>query len=108
MLVVVGGDHIKLPIDDVLYFRAEAKCVLAFTSRRSFRFESSLDTLEREFPGKLWRVHRKYLVKGNAVTGLVKIDGSLFLDIHGATEPVPVSRREAPKVRELFAAEVHL
>ncbi len=105
MLIIVDGDYIRLPVDEVMYFFADAKCVYAVTGRRTLKFESSLDTLEREYPGRFWRVHRKYLVKASAVRGLVKIDGALFADIANATEPVPVSRREAPRIRELFRAE---
>lgn len=102
MYVIVGGDHIRLPVEKVLYFRADSKYVFAVTLNASFKFESSLDAIEREFPDQFWRVHRKYLVKGEVIEGLVKIDGTLFLDIVGGVEPVPVSRRETPKVRELF------
>ena len=102
MIVVVDSDHIVLPVEDVLYLRADAKYVFAVTARREFKFESSLDALEREFPEVFWRVHRKYLVKGSTVTGLIQIDGTLYLGVKGATEPVPVSRRETSRIRELF------
>ena len=102
MLMSVDGDRIKIAIADVLYFRAEAKYIFAVLKGRTLKFESSLAALESAFGSEMWRVHRKYLVRGSAVAGLIKIDGELFLDVEGAIEPIPVSRREASKVRELF------
>lgn len=106
MHIILDGDHLKLPIAEVLYFRAASKYVFAYMLGRSIKFESSLDQIEREFPGGFWRVHRKYLVNGKSIVGLVKIDGSLYADIPGAAEAIPISRREAPKIRALFRENV--
>jgi two-component system response regulator AlgR len=105
MLVLVDGNLIRLPIDEVLYFSAGEKYIFALTPTRTLKFESSLDALEREFPSVFLRVHRKFLVRRTSVNGLIKIDGSLFVDIAGASEPIPVSRREKPQVRKWFRSE---
>ncbi len=104
MHIIVGGDHLKLSVSEVLYFRADSKYVFAYMLGRNLKFESSLDQIEREFPEEFWRVHRKYLVNRKSIVGLVMIDGSLYADIHRVAEAIPVSRREAPKIRMLFRA----
>jgi len=105
MHIIVGGDHLILSASEVLYFKADSKYVFAYMPGRSLKFECSLDHIEREFPGGFWRVHRKYLVNRKSIVGLVMIDGSLYADIPGVAEAIPISRREAPKIRALFRAK---
>ncbi|MDR2709775.1 MAG: LytTR family DNA-binding domain-containing protein [Burkholderiales bacterium] len=80
-LPVVGRTRIELvPIDEVIYFKAELKYVTIKTREREFILEESLIKLEQEFAPDFVRIHRSYLVAKRAIKSLMRI----VADKHGA------------------------
>ena len=59
-----------VPIDDVVYLRAELKYVTIKTRTREFLTEESLTALEAEFGDRFVRIHRNALVAKSAVRAL--------------------------------------
>jgi two-component system response regulator AlgR len=63
--------------------------------------------LEREFAGRLVRIHRNCLVARAAVRGFERNPGDeeaqWLVVLEGIAERLPVSRRQWPAVRELIA-----
>lgn len=105
--VVERGNVLLVPIDEVLYLRAEQKYVTARTIAREYLLEESLTHLEAEFGQRFVRIHRNCLVAAAAVSGVVREsdpagDGEAHwaLTLKGVTERLPVSRRQWPQVKE--------
>jgi two-component system response regulator AlgR len=95
-----------VPIDDILYLKAELKYVTVRTAEREYLLEESLSHLEQEFAAAFVRVHRNCLVAKARIRGFEKAevqDGeqgwAVLLD--GCAEKLAVSRRQWPQVKEL-------
>jgi two-component system response regulator AlgR len=120
LLVPEGRQHLRsiergrvllIPIDDILYFKAEMKYVTARSTKGENLLEESLAHIEEEFGARFIRVHRNCLVARNAITGYARgadadadAEGELSWNIllNGIDERVPVSRRQWPHVKELL------
>jgi two-component system response regulator AlgR len=111
------GKIVLVPMEDVLYLKAELKYVTVRTVQKEFLLEESLTKLEEEFTGLFTRIHRNTLVATKAVVGFEKItddgteneDGSQNGDsggthwavvIRGISEKLAVSRRQQHVVKE--------
>jgi two-component system, LytTR family, response regulator AlgR len=90
-----------VPVDDVLYFRAESKYICAQTRERGFLLEEALAHLEREFSDRFLRIHRNCLVAKAAIRA-VEVHEPRPGDaqepvrevcLRGCSERLPVSRR---------------
>jgi len=104
--VIERGNVYLLPVDEILYLRAEQKYVVARTAAREYLLEESLIHLEGEFAGKFLRIHRNCLVAIDAVSGAVRAadDGSgearWALRLKDIPERLPVSRRQWASVKQ--------
>lgn len=102
---------VLVPIDDVIYLKAELKYITIRTHDREFLLEESLTRLENEFGHRFVRVHRNCLVARDAIRGFerrVNDDGDAHWEVllNGITETLPVSRRQQGVVRELSRESV--
>jgi len=102
---------VLVPIDDVIFLKAELKYITIRTRDREFLLEESLTRLEREFGHRFVRVHRNCLVARDAVRGFerrVNGDGDAHWEVllNGLDETIPVSRRQQGIVRELSRESV--
>ena len=97
------GRLVLIPIEEILYFRAELKYITIKTSTREYLLEESLVRLEAEFGNQFLRIHRNCLVARNKITQIDKAsapeEGHL-LRLHGLDELLPVSRRQYALLRE--------
>jgi two-component system, LytTR family, response regulator AlgR len=101
------GRVLLIPIDDVLYLKAEMKYVTARTRSGEHLLEDSLAQLESEFGHRFVRVHRNCLVARKAISGCERgadADGepSWNVLLTGIDEVIAVSRRQWPHVKELI------
>ena len=111
------GKIVLIPIDDVLYLKAELKYVTVRTAQKEYLLEESLTKLEEEFTGMFTRVHRNTIVATAAVVGFEKIietgegetasgtdkgesGGYWAVLIRGIPEKLAVSRRQQHIVKE--------
>ena len=100
------GDLQLVPIEDILYFRAEQKYVVAHHSSGEVLLEESLKGLEEEFGDRLLRIHRNALVARQHISGLEKaVDGSCRLRLRGCDATLEISRRHLPVVRAWLMTE---
>lgn len=96
-----------VPIAEVIYLKAELKYVTIRTPQREFLIEESLASLEQEFGEAFVRVHRACLVARARVRGFERVgaengEGTGWaIVLEGATERLPVSRRQWPVVKSL-------
>ena len=109
------GKILLVPVDDILYLKAELKYVTVRTAQKEYLLEESLTRLEEEFSGMFTRLHRNSLVATAAVAGFEKVadggdeesEGSgstggvhWVAVIRGVPEKLPVSRRQQHVVKE--------
>ena len=66
------GKVLLIPVEDVLYFRAELKYVTVRTREKSYLLETSLNQLEHIHADKFVRIHRNALVARDAIRGFEK------------------------------------
>ena len=97
---------VLVPIDEIVYLKAELKYITIRTADREFLLEESLTRLEEEFGPRFVRVHRNCLVAREAIRGFerrVSADGDAHWEVmlRGVTEALPVSRRQQFIVREI-------
>ena len=92
-----------LPLDEVIYLRAEAKYVVARHEAGELLLEESLKTLQETYGDWLVRVHRNALVARRCLAGLEKdSDGTPRVVLRGCPETLEVSRRHLPDIRRLL------
>lgn len=101
------GKILLVPVDDILFLKAELKYVTARTSEREYLLEESLNHLEEEFGERFLRVHRNCLVARRAIAGCEKKasdDGEPHWNVllNGVAESLPVSRRQWPQIKSLL------
>jgi len=97
---------VLVPIEDIVYLKAELKYITIRTADREYLLEESLTRLEDEFGTRFVRVHRNCLVAREAIRGFerrVSSDGDAHWEVllRGVTEALPVSRRQQYIVREI-------
>ncbi|MDB5752238.1 MAG: transcriptional regulator, LytR/AlgR family [Ramlibacter sp.] len=98
----------RVPVLEVLYFKAELKYVTVRTATRSYILDGSLSDLEERHGGQFLRVHRNALVSRRAVRALEKHfdpeEGEGWaVRLSGIDELLAVSRRQLSAVREALA-----
>jgi two-component system response regulator AlgR len=109
LLIQDRGRTERVPIPEVLYFKAELKYVTVRTAARSYILDASLSELEERHPTHFLRVHRNALVSRRAVRALEKHydpeEGEGWaVRLNGIDELLAVSRRQLSAVREALAA----
>lgn len=103
------GRMILVPVDDIVYLRAELKYVTIRTGTREHLTEESLTSLETEFSERFVRIHRNALVARKSIHGFQRVRGA---DGNGESaeghwevllkelpERLPISRRQWPTVK---------
>jgi two-component system response regulator AlgR len=100
-----GRIHL-VPVDQVLFLRAELKYVTVRTAEREYLIEESLTALEKEFAARFVRIHRNCLVAKDAIEGFEKGGGEegegsgWMVKLKGLDELLAISRRQQHIVKE--------
>ncbi len=97
---------VLVPIDEIVYLKAELKYITIRTAQREYLLEESLTRLEEEFGARFIRVHRNCLVSRDAIRGFERCvgdegDAHWEVVLNGVNETLPVSRRQQFVVREI-------
>jgi len=108
LLIQDRGRTERVPLLEVLYFKAELKYVTVRTASRSYILDASLSELEERHQAHFLRVHRNALVARRALRALEKYDDpeegeGWAVRLNGIDELVAVSRRQLNAVREVLA-----
>ncbi|HWP11958.1 MAG TPA: LytTR family DNA-binding domain-containing protein [Ramlibacter sp.] len=109
LLIQDRGRTERVPLAEVLYFKAELKYVTVRTAAKSYILDASLSELEERHAAQFLRVHRNALVARRAVRALEKHydpeEGEGWaVRLNGIDELLSVSRRQLNAVREAMAA----
>ncbi len=104
------GRILLVPLNEILFLRAELKYVTARTRQREYLIDESLTHLEEEFGERFIRVHRNCLVARSAIIGVARetdSDGESFwaVILRDVSEKLPVSRRQWPQIKALVREE---
>ncbi|MDR2164849.1 MAG: LytTR family DNA-binding domain-containing protein [Zoogloeaceae bacterium] len=99
------GRVLLVPVEDILYFKADLKYVTARTLEREYLLDETLNHLEMEFPDDFIRLHRSTLIARTALAGFERAredcDAHGWALIAGLPEKLPVSRRQWSVLKEL-------
>jgi two-component system response regulator AlgR len=98
----------RLPLSEVLYFKAELKYITVRTATHHYILDGSLGELEEKYAMQFLRIHRNALVNREAARALQKHhdpeEGEGWaLRLEGVSDLLFVSRRQLAAVRELLA-----
>jgi two-component system response regulator AlgR len=109
LIIQDRGRTERVPLSEVLYFKAELKYVTVRTAAKSYLLDGALNDLEERHADRFMRIHRNALVARHAVRALEKHhdpeEGEGWaLRLNGLDELLAVSRRQLPAVREAIAA----
>jgi two-component system response regulator AlgR len=97
------GRLLRLPLSQVLYFKAELKYLTVCTLQGEHLLDGSLNDLEQQHGDLFLRTHRSVLVAKSAIESLEKHhDGEegWALRLRGIPNMLPVSRRQLALVRQ--------
>jgi two-component system response regulator AlgR len=98
------GKILLIPIEQVLYLRAELKYITVRTAEREYLIEESLNALEKEFAARFVRIHRNSLVARDAIAGFEKGgeegESGWLVKLKGLDELLGISRRQQHIVKE--------
>lgn len=117
------GKVVLVPVEDILYLKAELKYLTVRTTTREYLLEESLTRLEEEFAGIFTRIHRNAIVATGAIIGFERVAVSAatipdaagvsgddadagtagmnwVCNVKGVPEKLPVSRRQQHLIRE--------
>jgi two-component system response regulator AlgR len=67
------GRVILVPLEQVIYLKAELKYITVRTREREFLIEESLTSLEEEFVDRFVRIHRNALVARPSIAGFERV-----------------------------------
>ena len=102
-----GKIHL-IPIEQVLYLRAELKYVTVRTAEREYLIEESLNALEKEFLTRFVRIHRNCLIAKEAIAGFEKGgdegESGWMVRLKGLEDLLAISRRQQHIVKEFSRA----
>jgi len=104
------GRLVLVPVDDIIYLRAELKYVTIRTLAREYLTEESLTALENEFGERFVRIHRNCLVARRFIAGFQRVkarsdaegespEGHWEILLRDLDERLPISRRQWPTVK---------
>lgn len=105
------GRLMLVPVEQVVYLKAELKYVTVRTRQREYLIEDSLVSIEAEFPERFVRVHRNALVARASIAGFERMPASPEAGVAEAhwqvvlrdvPDRLPVSRRQWSVLRNLI------
>ena len=104
LLIQDHGRTERVPLAEVLYFKAELKYVTVRTAANSYILDNALNDLESRHGTQFLRIHRNALVARRALRALEKHHDAEEGDgwavrLQGIAEPLAVSRRQLAAVR---------
>jgi two-component system response regulator AlgR len=104
------GRVILVPLEQVVYLKAELKYITVRTPEREYLIEESLTSLEEEFADRFVRIHRNALVARPSIAGFERVtptgeeeagDPYWQVVLRDIAERLPVSRRQWSTVKNL-------
>lgn len=97
----------RIPVSEVIYFKAELKYITVRTALRSYILDGSLNELEEKYGPRFLRIHRNALIARHAARALERHHDAeegegWAVRLSGVDEVLLVSRRQLAAVREML------
>lgn len=112
--VIERNRIVLIPVNEVLFIKAEQKYLSVQTKLRTYLIEESLSSIECEMQATLVRVHRNALVARDAIIAVERALPSMALELEhekmaeswqvilrDTNECLPISRRQWPVIKAL-------
>jgi two-component system, LytTR family, response regulator AlgR len=108
LVIQERGRTVLVPLNDVVYLKAELKYITVRTAAKSHILVGSLSEMEDKYKAQFMRIHRNALIARRAVRALEKYvdpdEGEGWaVRLDGVEELLFVSRRQVAAVREAIA-----
>ncbi len=108
VIIQERGHTERVPLSEVLYFKAELKYITVRTATRSYILDGSVNELEEKYKTQFMRIHRNAIIAKRAVRALVKhVDPQegegWAVRLADVQELLFVSRRQVGAVREAIS-----
>lgn len=105
--VVERGRVLLVPLEDVIYLRAELKYITIRTRERELLIEDSLTSIEQEFGSHFIRLHRNCLVAQSSIMGYERRrepagEYHYVALLREVPETIAVSRRQQHVLKEML------
>jgi two-component system, LytTR family, response regulator AlgR len=100
------GKIFLIPVEQILFLRAELKYVTVRTVEHDYLIEEALIALEKEFAARFIRIHRNCLVAKDEIEGFERVaddeagEAHWTVKLKGLDETLPISRRQQFIVKE--------
>ena len=99
--IKIRGSLKLIPVEEIIYFKADQKYVTLRTADHEYLIEESLKTLEDEFSFRFIRIHRNALVSQHLLYGLTKnSEGHACVSFKEIDDLLEVSRRHLAFIRK--------
>lgn len=87
------GSQVRLlTVDDILYFRSDAKYTMVVTSESESLIRKTIKELIDELdPSQFWQIHRSAIVNLKAIDSVVHAGRQLSVRLRGRSETLPVA-----------------
>ncbi len=108
LIIQERGTTERIPLNEVLYLKAELKYISVRTALKTYILEGSLSELEARYPAHFLRIHRNALVATQAIRALEKhfdpVEGDGWaVRLTNIDELLMVSRRQLAAVKEVIS-----
>lgn len=101
--VNIRGQLTFVPVEEIMYFLADEKYVMVYTTKTDLLISETLKSLEQEFSGQFLRIHRSTLVSIIYIEALLKDErGRWLVKLKNKETLLEVSRRHLPTVRKIL------
>ena len=97
-----GSSVLLLDPAEIIWFEAEDTLVFARTASGRFLVEQTMASLEQQFDRQFFRAHRGYLVNLDRIAEIQPADAGTYTIVCPGAGTVPLSRRQARRLREIF------
>ena len=103
--VKTRGSLELIPLEEIIYFKADQKYVTLRTADHEFLIEESLKSLENEFAQLFIRVHRNAIVAESYINGITKNTlGHPCIVFNEVDDLLEISRRHSADIRKKIKA----
>lgn len=82
-----GETYYRIPIKKILYFYSDKRKVSCITTDKSYKFYGKLDDVASDIGDRFIRIHKRYLVKADAIEKIDSNEVSIYGNIN-----LPMSR----------------
>ena len=97
-----GSGVLLLDPEEIIWFEAEDALVFARTAAGRFLVDRTLSELEGRLKGRFFRAHRGCLVNLGRIAEIRPADAGAWTIVCPGAGTVPLSRRQARRLREVF------